>query len=67
MTTLSATDFIASLLGPWAQDVNGFSILLRLALSVLLSAVVGASDPASVTPRDCGPLSWCPWRPRRRC
>lgn len=41
MTTLSATDFIASLLGPWAQDVNGFSILLRLALSVLLSAVVG--------------------------
>lgn len=34
-------DYIASLLGPWASQLNTGSILLRLALSMLLAAIVG--------------------------
>ncbi len=34
-------DGIASLLGPWASELNGWSALLRIALSVLLASIVG--------------------------
>lgn len=35
------TDPIAALLGPWSVEINTWSILLRIALSFTLSAVVG--------------------------
>ena len=35
------TDPIASILGSWAQELNGMSILFRIALSFTLSAIVG--------------------------
>ena len=34
-------DFLVSLLGPWAAQLNSGSILLRIGLSVLLSAIIG--------------------------
>lgn len=34
-------DYIASLLGPWASELNTASILLRVGLSLVLSAIVG--------------------------
>lgn len=34
-------DYIASLLGPWASGLGGGAVLLRMALSLLLSALVG--------------------------
>lgn len=35
------TDPIASLLGEWSQTLNGYSILFRILLSVILAAVIG--------------------------
>lgn len=35
------TDPIANILGEWSQNLNGFSVLLRITLSVILSAVIG--------------------------
>lgn len=35
------TDPIAKILGEWSQTLNGWSILLRISLSVILSAVIG--------------------------
>jgi len=34
-------DFIAGLLGGWASGLNGYSVLLRIALSVVLAAIIG--------------------------
>lgn len=34
-------DYIASLLGPWAEGLNTYSILLRIILSLVLAAIVG--------------------------
>ena len=38
---LHPADALASVLGPWASGLNGWSVLLRIALSILLSAVIG--------------------------
>ena len=35
------TDPIAGLLGTWSQEINGYSILFRIFLAFLLSAIVG--------------------------
>lgn len=35
------TDPIASLLGEWSQDLNGYSIILRIVLSTCLGAIIG--------------------------
>lgn len=35
------TDPIGNILGTWSQQLNGYSILLRIALSFVLSAVIG--------------------------
>ena len=37
----AAADPLAALLGPWASELNIFSVLLRVCLSLLLSAVIG--------------------------
>ena len=34
-------DIIASVLGPWSLEINTFSILFRLGLTVLLTAIIG--------------------------
>ncbi len=34
-------DYLATLLGPWASELNTGSILLRIALSLILAAIVG--------------------------
>lgn len=34
-------DYLATLLGPWASELNTCSILLRIALSLILAAIVG--------------------------
>lgn len=34
-------DYIATMLGPWSEDLNTWSILLRIALSIMLAAIVG--------------------------
>ena len=38
---LHSVDTLASVLGPWASGLGVYSILLRIALSILLSAVIG--------------------------
>lgn len=38
---LHSADALASLLGGWASGLNAWSVLLRIALSILLSAVIG--------------------------
>ncbi len=35
------TDPIASILGQWSQDLNGYSILFRILLSAFLAAIIG--------------------------
>jgi len=35
------TDWIAGLLGPWSAELAPGSILLRLALSMALAAIIG--------------------------
>ena len=37
----SMYDSIAALLGPWASELNTGSILLRIGLSLFLSAIIG--------------------------
>lgn len=34
-------DYIATMLGPWSEGLNTWSILLRIALSIMLAAIVG--------------------------
>lgn len=34
-------DPIADLLGPWSRELNGYTVLLRICLSFILSAVIG--------------------------
>ena len=34
-------DYIANLLGTWASELNTGSVLLRITLSVVLSAIIG--------------------------
>lgn len=41
MNTVIITDPIAKLLGEWSQDITFGSIILRIALSVVLGAVIG--------------------------
>lgn len=38
---MMAQDYIAALLGPWASQLTMESILLRIALSIILSSIVG--------------------------
>ena len=40
-TMTNHQDFIAGLLGGWASGLNGYSVLLRIALSVVLAAIIG--------------------------
>lgn len=41
MNILSVTDPIASLLGDWSTQINFCSVLLRIALSLVMSAIIG--------------------------
>ena len=41
MNILSVTDPIASLLGDWSTHINFCSVLLRIALSLVMSAIIG--------------------------
>ena len=44
------TDWIAGLLGPWSAELAPGSILLRLALSMALAAIIGCERSSGTRP-----------------
>ena len=60
---MNMNDPIATLLGSWAIELNIYSILLRVAISVVFAAV---NAQASVTPPVSGRLSSFLWLQRWR-
>lgn len=51
------SDPIAHLLGDWSRELNPGSVLLRIVIVVVLSAIIGCERSANGIQRDCALLS----------